>query len=257
MAPSNSSELLLAKPLPLVDKERRIIVLWSPKSACTTVYSWFSNICGFLDDVRNHDQFPHAHRTEVFRYSRRYLDSLACDTSDFSVIRIIRDPYARAVSIFRHALMWKFADKEAASMGLNFKTGISFRQFLLMLDRLDMENVNVHYRPQWHPFESTHVPDTIINISKTDLFAELNAVERERGWPLTDFAAMKWLHELESSRRQPTLPSTAPMFDVPIVRKRPTRTSPFPLYADLLTPEAKTLIQAVFEVDFAAYRDHL
>src|ERR1700693_863978 len=99
-----AAALLRAPPPPLVDRERKVIVLWSPKAACTTIYVWFSNLCGFLDEVLRHPS-PHHHRMDVFRSSRRYLDSIAGDTSDFRVVRIIRDPYARAASIFHEALV--------------------------------------------------------------------------------------------------------------------------------------------------------
>src|SRR5205085_4802857 len=141
-----AAALLRAPPPPLVDRERKLIVLWSPKSACTTTYVWFSALCGFLDEVLRHPS-PHDHRMDVFRSSRRYLDSIASDTSDFRVVRIIRDPYARAVSIFREALVGWFADRDAPLAGLNFDAGVSFQRFLLMMYRFDMENIDTHSRP--------------------------------------------------------------------------------------------------------------
>jgi hypothetical protein len=254
---SSGLPVLRAPPPPLVDRERKIIVLWSPKSACTTIYVWFSQLCGFLDEVLSHPS-PHNHRMDVFRSSQRYLESLASDTSDFRVVRIIRDPYARAVSIFREALVGWFADRDAALAGLNFDTGVSFQRFLLMVDRFDMENVDTHYRPQLHPFESERKPDTIVNISKSHLFAELNALEKSAGWPLTDFASMEWLHALERSRRAPPYPQTgADLFRTPIRRGKPKEQTAFPEYDSLLTPEAKALIESIYRNDFTAYRDFL
>jgi len=248
---------LRAAPPPLVDRERRLIVLWSPKSACTAAYVWFASVCGFLDEVRQYES-PHHHRMQVFRTSRRYLDSIVADTSDFHVVRIIRDPYARAVSIFREAFVGNYADRDAALVNLDFNAGVSFHMFLLMLERLDMENVDTHYRPQLHPFERARKPATILNISKADLFSELNALEKRLTWPMTDFAAMDWFHAYEHARRaRPHRNSRRDMFKTPIARGNPRAQTPFPDFACLLPPEAKARIKSIYRDDFAAYRDFL
>jgi hypothetical protein len=244
-------------PPPLVDRERGLIVLWSPKSACTAAYVWFASVCGFLDEVRECES-PHHHRMNVFRRSRRYLDSIAGDTSGFHVVRIIRDPYARAVSIFREALVGSYADRDAALAGLDFDAGVSFQMFLLMVERLDLGNVDTHYRPQLHPFEHERQPDTVINISKSDLFAQLNTLERRLGWPVTRFPSLRWFHELERARRTPPHPlSGAPLYGTPIVRADPATRTPFPEYEALLTPDARRRIALIYRVDFESYRDFL
>ncbi len=248
---------ILQVPPPLVDKERRLVVLWSPKSACTAAYVWFASTCGFLDEVAQHES-PHHHRMQVFRTSQRYRDSITADTSDFHVVRIIRDPYIRAASIFREAFVANYADGDAALAGLDFDNGVSFHKFLLMVERLDMENVDTHYRPQFHPFERARRPDTIVNISKSDLFVELNVLERKMNWPLTDFASLRWFHDLERARRIPPIPPAgSETYRTPIRRGDPPSQTPFPEYASLLTRDAKSRIESVYRDDFAAYRDHL
>jgi len=192
---------------------------------------------------------------QIFRRSRRYLDSIAGDTSRFHVVRIIRDPYARAASIFREAFVGDYADRDAALVGFNFSAGMSFHMFLLMVERLDMETVDTHYRPQFHPFERQRRPDTIINISKSDLFSVLNAFERRMAWPVTNFAAMHWFHELEQSRRAPPPAFFGlQMYKAVIVRGNPPSQTPFPHYKSLLPPEAKRRIESIYREDFGAYR---
>jgi len=248
---------LRAAPPPLVDRKRRLIVLWSPRSACTAAYVWFASMCGFVDELRQHDS-PHDHRMRVFRISRRYLDSVAGDTAGFHVVRIIRNPYDRAAAIFRKALVDNFADRDASLVGLDFERGVSFHMFLLMLQRLDMENVDTHYRPQFHPLEHERKPDTVINISTSDLFAELNALERRMGWPVTDFAAMEWFQAYEQARRAPAHAlSGADLFKTPIARGNPPAETPFPDPVSLLTPQARALIESIYGDDFAAYREFL
>jgi len=239
---------LRSKPLPLVDKDRRIVVLWSAKSACTSAYVWFASLCGFLDEVRRYADWPHAHRENVYNRSERYRESLAADTSGFHVLKIIRDPYTRAASIFRHAVRNRLVEKES----------LSFRDFLRMLSRIEIAEANIHFRPQLHPFERERGPDTVINLSKVDLFAELNALEGRMGWPVTDFATMTWLLELESARRPKRMTvKRVRYFDVPIVCAQSAKETAFPDDAAFLTPQARRLIERVYAEDFQAYSAHL
>jgi hypothetical protein len=256
-----SARLLRFNPQPLLDPEKRFIVMWSPKSACTTAYVWFSNLCGFLDEVAEVVEsggFPHRHRIKVYMHSHRYRDTIKTDTRDFHVVRIIRDPYSRAVSIFRHALATGFADAAAGRAGLDFEQGVSFRQFLEFAASQNMRNSNPHLRPHVHRYERHHKPDTVINISKMNMFQQLNALEQRMGWPMTDFESLEWLHRLESSRRPDCEPFEGEHVDeVPIVRGRPPRNTRIPSYAQLLTPAAKSLIKRIYRVDFETYRDFL
>jgi len=239
---------LFTRPLPLVDADRKIVVLWSPKSACTTAYVWFSALCGFLPEVRAFGDWPHAHREQVFRKLERYRAARTGDISDYHVVKIIRDPYARAASCFRHAVRNRLVEQRS----------ISFRDFLLILARNDMEAVNIHFWPQFHLLERVRRPDTIINVSKGALFAELNALEARMGWPVTDFASMAWLRELENARRPIRLATDkSDWFAEPILRSRPPKSTPFPQDSAFLTPEAKLLIARIYRADFEAYSDWL
>jgi hypothetical protein len=241
-----------------VDAIARLIVVWSPKTACTATYIWFSSVCGFLEDVRRFPN-PHHHRMKVYRRSQRYRDSLAADASKFHVVRIIRDPYDRAASIFREAFSSPidFAARDAAAANLDFALGVSFRQFLTMTARLDMRAADTHYRPQWHPFENVRKPDTIINISRANLFAELNALAARLCLSHTDFASLDWLHAVERSRQRVPHECEAEMFDAPIRRASEPGKTPFPEYRQLLTAEARRQIETIYRPDFQAYQNYL
>jgi hypothetical protein len=253
-----SNELLRLRPPPLLDSGKKVIVLWSPKSACTASYVWFSHLAGFSDELAKHHAIPHRHRLEVYMKSDRYREAIECDTRAFHVVRILRDPYSRAASIFRHALVTRFADRAAARAGLDFAKGVSFREFLDFLAAQRMHKADVHMRPQVHRFERHRKPDTVINISKDDMFQALNALERHMGWPVTDFQAIDWLHKLESSRRANCKPFAGENGDeIPIVRGQRARTTRFPPYGQLLTPRTRRQIETIYHDDFEAYRDYL
>lgn len=248
-------------PRPMVNGPKQLMVLWSPKAACTTAYVWFSHVSGFLPQVRKHATWPHKHRQDKYEHSRLYFDSVKGDLSQLRVVRIIRDPYSRAVSIYRHALQTRFADKalQDYSKGRrSFDEGMSFLDFLDFVATLDMKVVDIHFRPQFHPYEGERKPDRIINISKEDLFAGLNAFEREGGMPETDFEQFNWLHDMEGKRKASPAPMEGDALDrLAFNREQVAKLGQFPSYGQLLTPEAKAKIEAIYKADFDAYRDYL
>ena len=247
-------------PTPLVNKDKKLIVLWSPKSACTTMYVWFSHISGFAEDVRKYATWPHRHRMDQYMKSKLYAESVDSGMTDAKVLRVIRDPYGRAVSIYRHALQTLFADRymEAFSNGrIDAKDGYSFQTFLDLLEQLDMRRVDVHFRPQFHPLEKTRAVDRVINISKSDLFTEINAFEAMMEIPKTNFEDLNWLHALETKRKAKQEPIEGDGLDqVPFSRQQ-AKMGQLPSYGQLLTPLARQRIEAIYKADFDAYRDYL
>ena len=248
-------------PTPLINKDKKLIVLWSPKSACTTTYVWFSHVSGFSDEVKAYDAWPHHHRREVYERSKFYVESVEADHADFRVLKVLREPYSRAVSIYRHALQTPFADKdiEVCSHGkISRFTGYSFQYFLDMLASFNMRRVDVHYRPQLHPYEELRAPDRVINISKQDLYSELSDFETSVGRPPTDFKNLTWLHRLEGQRKakQEQMPGDA-LDTVAFTTHQVVKLGQFPSYDQLLTPEAKQKIETIYKVDFDAYREYL
>lgn len=252
---------LVRAPIPLLNKDKRLIVLWSPKSACTTTYVWFSHLSGFSNEVRHYAAWPHRHRIEQFQRSPFFAESAKSDLSEMRVLRIIRDPYSRAVSIYRHALQTHFADapmRVYSNGKIDADDGYSFQTFLDFVAQLDMTRVDIHFRPQLHPYEAHRVPDKIINISKQDLIAELGSFEESNGLARTDFEELSWLHDLESKRRAKQDPITGDDIDkVPFTRHQVHKLGHFPSYSQLLTPKAKTKIESIYAADFDAYADYL
>lgn len=236
---------------PLIDHDKRLVVLWSPKCACTTAYVWFASVCGFVDEVRQYSAAPHDHRLAVYNPRANHPTIQPSDVADYFTLKIIRDPYQRAVSIFRHALVNGLADPELDGLR---DTGISFRQFLDIAATRDMAACDPHLRPQMHPYERMRAPDRTINISRQDLFRELNTVERERNYLVTNFARMQWLHDHEAARR---LPSQRAIADDTTPLNRREHLNTFPDYTQLLTENNRHMIEHIHAVDFEAYAAQL
>ena len=136
--------------------------------------------------------------------------------------------------------------------------GISFQTFLDMVATLDLKRSNPHFRQQNHPFEKVRAVDRVINISKQDLFTELNAFEAEIGIPKTNFDDLNWLHSLESKRKAKQEPMAGEALDaVAFSRHQLNKLGQFPSYNQLLTPAAREKIEVIYKSDFDAYRDFL
>ena len=246
-------------PRPLVNTDAGLTVLWSPKSACTTTYVWFAHVSGFSNEVREYAAWPHKHRQEVFNLSALYERSILGDHMSNKVLRVIRDPYSRAVSIYRHALQTHFADSEVAKFqggAHSLDRGMSFQDFLDMLATLNMQAVDIHFRPQYHPYEEVRKADVVINISKQDLFTELNRFEEQNGYPRTNFSDLDWLKKLEHKRKAGQDEMQGDALDtVAFNKNQVSKLHQFPRYDQLLTPEARQKIESIYKIDFDAYSD--
>ena len=140
----------------LINCDNRLMVIWSAKSACTAVYVWFAQVSGFGDDVRATHERPHIHRTTVYQKSDLYARSLTAPLERYRTLRVIRDPYSRAVSSYRHALMNAYAQPYMTKFSngtLRRKTGYSFQEFLDMLQSVDLQRENLHFRTQFNVIE--------------------------------------------------------------------------------------------------------
>src|SRR5689334_25375638 len=97
-AETGLGRLLWTDPRPLIHTPQRMIVVFSPKSACTSVLIWFYHQIGHTKAARDYASWPHNYRTDVYYRSRFYRRAFERDLSKFSLLRIVRDPFERAVS---------------------------------------------------------------------------------------------------------------------------------------------------------------
>src|SRR6187551_2410882 len=81
--------LLWTDPRPLIHTRKRMIVVFSPKSACTSAVIWFFHQLGHAKAARDYASWPHRYRSEVYYKSRVYRLAFERDLSKFSLVRII------------------------------------------------------------------------------------------------------------------------------------------------------------------------
>jgi hypothetical protein len=253
---SELGRLLTLAPRPLIHPEAKMIVVFSPKSACTTVMSWFFNQLGHGQAARDFHPWPHRYRSQVYYHSRLYEKALEKNLSDFTLVRVVRDPLDRAASSYRHVLKHGIADSDFAKvMGRAdaSKEGFSFAEFLDMLERIDLKTCDRHYARQKHPVEDAKTVDHLINISTQDLHAGLNAVDRAVGLPTFDFDAAAQIEKVRHKRFQVHGQLDATDAYTTRFDHKQAKEGPWPPYEALLTPPARERLARLYAVDIAAY----
>jgi hypothetical protein len=248
------SKLLQVLPRPLIDPNARIVVLFSPKSACTSVAIWFFHQLVGEAPVRALNDWPHIYRNEVYYQSDTYREVCASDLAGFKVIRVVRDPFERAASAYRHALRTLLAEREMVKVvGPDIlHEGFSFDTYLTFLEQIDLGTCNPHFRPQRHPLEEALPIDYLINISRENLFGRLGDIERELGLKPTGPSIHEWVRDVEGRRYTPT-PENFANGDSVVLTKKHARTGPWPRSQDLLTPRARERLAKLYAVDIRAY----
>lgn len=243
-------------PQPLVHERRKIILIWSPKSACSTALIWFYKQTGLLEAAQTYHANPHNYRQDVLSRAGDYQRALNGPVADYDVIRVIRDPHDRAVSSYRHALRFGYEDRAMAHLTgrtISRREGFSFAEFLEHLSNINIKRCNPHHRLQRHPVEDVLVPRWVINVSRQDLLKELNTVERTLGWDVTNFEAVDWITAVESRRKAGRGAIEGDASETKLSRIEAAPGGAWPERKALLTPERRAEIQRIYAEDFRAY----
>jgi len=240
-------------PAPLLLPPLSIGLIWSAKSACTTSVLWYFAIAGLLKEALVYDPWPHKYREQVLPtidYYRTWL--VNNDPRKLAWIRVIRDPYKRAVSIFRHVL--RNANNEGSllrqELGLDAgQEDLSFDSFLSKLETVDITACNIHLRHQHHPLERSIRPTRTINADREPLQDTL-----------LDFATPSEdvrLHlNAEISRISSFHHAHRTLHDSDVSKipfKMPFISNDWPEYDNFLNASTRQKIERLYRADFAAY----
>jgi len=145
----------LWKPFPFYDKENNILIDWSAKAGSALVASMFFEHMGLLDAAHKHNLWIHRYRTEIFQGKDRkknYPFPLTPEkllSKKVYKIKIIRNPFTRAVSSYCHTMGRKLGALH------NFTTQDSFIDFLKNIS-LPNSAQDIHWSSQIRAVEKTH-----------------------------------------------------------------------------------------------------
>lgn len=242
-------------PTPLLDRDRRLMVLWTPKVASSTLAIWFWTVTGVRAEARAFSPDPHRYRQRVHYPSAAFGRALADDLRSYTVVKVVRDPHRRAVSSYRHALRQGYYDATMArrlGRAVDEHAGYSFAEYLDLLADLKPRDVNPHDRLQRHPVERHLRPTHLIRLGDDDLFDALAAVDASRGFGPIGLRDDEWVALVEG-RRSPgsVAPGSGP--DQRHGAAQARAGGEWPASEELLTPTMRSRVAELYRSDIEAY----
>ncbi len=147
-----------------VSHKHKLVVLWSPKCACTSVVDWLFHIEGIPDTLHKRKWLYEHGYLYSYLQSRHLAEDLG-----YCSIHFVRNPYSRAVSAFLNKFFIYYGSRivdfsrlehfsqlfinghnEANNLEPDVFHGISFVQYLEHVERLMMsqEVINLHWDSQ-------------------------------------------------------------------------------------------------------------
>jgi hypothetical protein len=247
-------------PMLLHHPEMPVAFLWTPKAGCTSLVKWFFFQTGVLDAARAHHAFVHVYRQDVFMKRDGYflegLDLMLA--GKIPVIKLVRDPYVRAVSSFAQVLMLQRSPAGDWTRKLRAcilkKIGeiappdcLSFHQFLRGVAAIGAAsaNLNRHVAQQYQAGEE-QLRDRVIRLENFD--AEIVAIEREFDLKPSPLAA---LTASEHHRRKVSAPAGS--LAGRMVSRADFPRAATPSYDAFYDTDTRRLAATVFAKDFHAY----
>lgn len=181
-------------PLPLIDLDRRLCLLFSNKAGCTTLTKWFFQQTGRLAAALRYHPWVHRYRIEVYLGEPGYREALAqIHRPDLHRAKLVRSPYSRAVSAYLHAIRSTYADyalSEFLGRAINAVSRFSFAEFVRYLESCDITCCDPHFRQQCSPAEQSGDLQIDRLMRLESLQSDLAGLEASLGLPSTDLESL-------------------------------------------------------------------
>lgn len=225
-------------------RQKRIALMYSAKVASGKILYWWLEQAKLLDCALRFSVWSHEFE-ETFRVSREYIaDGLTYDPDKYTTYKFVRHPILRTISTFVHMLMFP------ASFGLlpeTRKYGISFLEFLDLLQNTDLMQRDGHCRPQLSAVEASGIVRPKLLKLEERLESHFAALERQHGLSPTTF-------EREPSIRKTLLIHTKQLRACVVAKPGDRiRFGQIPISKYFLTPETIERVYALYRGDFQAY----
>lgn len=136
---SKLEKLLYKEPFPIIFPQKQLVLLWSAKAGCTFSIKWMYSQMGVLKDPLVSQKWVHKYRQNEYYGSKQHKEGIRLfkqNSENFRIIKIVSDPFRRAVSSFIHATIHSYEDKllsDFLGRRIDSKIRFSFREFVMYL----------------------------------------------------------------------------------------------------------------------------
>lgn len=251
--------LLNTEPKILFDHNRQLVLMWSPKVGCTFLCKWFFAQMNLLDAALYYNNWVHRFRQDVYYRSEGYVENIhKVLNGDFTVIKVVRNPFARAVSSYITAL-FQALNKPGMPIYEKMKKELegffhrplienelfSFREYISYLENIDILTCEAHHRQQMHPLEIEKllIPTHIVELEKSE--AELKKIEKGLNLKSIDLHTLKQSQHHTKREAQPEFCGDVRFDWAPNLK--------FPTYRSFYDDDLVRKTAGIYKMDFAAY----
>jgi hypothetical protein len=183
--------------LPFVFEKQKLLVMASPKAGITSISKWAFHNLGLLEAAMAHHRWIHKYRTDVYpqKFGVRKAFVRLLQDPETQIVKIIRNPHERLVSMFYHAV------KHQLLPHLGDYHFTTFVQHLLQQPAKDP-----HLQPQFSLYEAL-IPNLKPTYIKLEALASGFQVLSERyGFSLLDPRMTESPHHIPKKNIQYQIP---------------------------------------------------
>lgn len=239
---------------PHYHKDFPLILFWSHKSGCTSLLKWFFFQIGILDKALKYNPWVHWYELEVYKKQKNYNAEVIEQilNSQKGVLKLVRDPYKRAVTSFMHLIthMDTFYTAEAGEIkdlfykDSNSNKGISFKQFLYYLKNkgANVYLTDQHLAPQYIEGEELLVRNYI---HLENFSNHISEIEKSHGLAKSPLETIIKSEHHFSSKMALTGDHSETIFT--------NCNGQLPTYQSFYDKEVKDLVKDIFKKDFEVY----
>ena len=251
LEPETVRQILMNRPPPLFSKQYELAVLFSAKAGCTFIVKWFFYQTNMLHTALSYSPWIHNFRGDVFYNSYEYRkDILGLLSSRVRIIKLVRNPYERAVSSYIHAARHGYENEKISAFldrPIDQENSFSFREFVMYLRTIDLRFCNIHHRLQRHASERRMLLKPRYVVKLENSLEELKQIEQELGLRQSSIGELsKSPHHTYRSRRTEFCGDAK---DLVIGKKN----NPIPPAISFYDDDIMKEVAALYREDFDAY----
>ena len=209
----------------IINQKDKLIFLWSLRSASAVVCQVAFESMGILDGALKFNPFVHKYRKNVYLKNAINIKDVIYD-SNYRVIKVVRNPYARAVSLLRIAHRY----------GID----CSFHELMKMLTekKIKIHNVLGHCKHQYLQNEEMYI----------DYYIKIENPATEK---IYEDTSIKLNFDKKSLHHTTKINYTEPIFigntKYKLIKQMPTD------YKLFYNDEIKKLVEELYEIDIIKY----